>query len=337
MTDFADFSSAKLFSLLRNALLALCCVGSTAIAQSSPGDSPPFSQANLIIGFASGGAIDMTGRIVAAAVSEATGLPVVVNNRPGAGGNVAHQTLVSSGPYDGSTIILSSVGSLTVSPHMTRLTYDPKKDFLPITMGVNFPNVLVVPASLKVKTLQQFIDYARKNPGKVNVASSGIGSAAHMAAELLNERAGITMVHVPYKGGAPAMTDLLTGRVDAYFSTPSSSRPHIESGKLVALATTGLSRSSEFPDLPTVNETYPGFNATNWYAFMAPVGTPESTVRWWNDKLVSALKSEDVKKKLAAAGLTPSPSTPLELKSAIAAEYDTWGKIIKERGITLDH
>lgn len=297
----------------------------------------PVKETTLVIGFAPGGAIDTTGRIVASAVNQATGVPVVVLNRAGAGGNVAHQTLAASGPFDGSTIILSSVGSLTVSPHMTKLGYDPIKDFMPITMGVMFPNVLVVPATLNIRTLDEFIKYAKDNPGKVNFASSGVGSASHMAGELLSKRAGIDMVHVAYKGGAPAMNDLIAGRVDAYFATPSSSKPHLDGGRLVALATSGAKRSSQFPDLPAISELYPGFNATNWYAFMAPAGTPQATVQWWNEQILKALSSEDVKSKLAKAGLEPHGTTPKELADAISLEFDTWGAIIKERGITLNN
>lgn len=326
-------SMTAIFQKFLPAMLISLCVGATAFGQTAA----PVKEAKLVIGFAPGGAIDTTGRIVASALSESTGIPVVVLNRPGAGGNVAHQMLAASGPFDGSTIILSSVGSLTVSPHMTKLGYDPIKDFLPISMGVMFPNVLVVPATLNIKTLDEFIKYAKDNPGKVNFASSGVGSASHMAGELLNKRAEIDMVHVPYKGGAPAMNDLIAGRVEAYFATPSSSQPHLEGGKLVAIATSGEKRFSQFPDLPAINERFPGFNATNWYAFMAPAGTPKATVQWWNEQIVKALSSEDVKNKLAKAGLVPSPSSQQELEAAIALEFETWGGIIKERGITLSN
>jgi len=323
-------------TLISSSLFALVpvAIAHAQDAKSQAPAKPPFNQSTMIIGFAPGGAIDTTGRIVADAISSQTGIPVVVVNRPGAGGNVAHQNLAASGPFDGSTIILSSVGALTVSPHLTKLNYDPKKDFIPISMAVNFPNVLVVPSSLNIKTFEEFVDYARQNPGKVNFASSGIGSASHMAGELLSDMAGVQMVHVPYKGGAPALTDVIAGRVDSYFATPSSSRPHLDSGKLVALATSGLSRSSQFPDIPAISEFYPGFNATNWYAFMAPKGTPKQVLDWWQENIVQALNSDNVKKRLLAAGLEPSPSSPEELAKSIDSEYETWGKIIKERGIT---
>lgn len=312
-------------------LVATSVAPSTANAQ----NKPPFSTANMIVGFAPGGGTDTTTRVVAGKVAENTGLSTVVQNRPGAGSLVAHQYILSSGAKDGSAIILTSVGPMTVLPHLTKAGFDPKKDFIPITMAVNFPNVLVVPASLGINSFQEFIEYARKNPGKINFASSGIGAASHMAGELLNQRAGIDMTHVPYKGGSPALNDLLAGRVDAYFSVPSSAKPHIDAGKLKAIATSGTKRSAQFPDIPAIGEIYPGFNATNWYAFMAPAGTPPEMVQWWNAEIVKALQSPDVQERLGKIGLDISTSTPEELAQAINAEYDTWGQVIKDRGIKL--
>ena len=321
----------KLSAALFAGLMATALTTTPASAQAKP----PLSNATMLVGFAAGGGTDTTTRVVANQVGESTGLPIAVLNRPGAGGIVAQQSLLT-GPKDGSTIMLTSVGPLTVLPHTSKVGFDVQKDFLPISMAVNFPNILVVPASLGVKTFNEFIEYARKNPGKVNFASSGIGAASHMAGELLNQRAGIDMMHIPYKGGAPAMNDLLTGRVDAYFSVPSSARPHIESGKLIPIATSGLTRSSQYPDLPAIGEVYPGFNATNWYAFIAPAGTPPDVVQWWNTEIVKALKNPDVQNKLNSVGLDIATSTPQELAQIINAESDMWAKVIKERNIKVD-
>lgn len=297
---------------------------------------PSFDTASMLVGFAAGGGTDVTTRTVASQVSQDNpGLAVTVLNRPGAGGIVAQQSLLTA-PKDGSTIMLTSVGPLTVLPHLQKVGFDVQKDFTPITMAVNFPNIFVVPASLGVKTFEEFVQYAKKNPGKVNYGSSGIGAASHMAGELLNQRAGIDMQHIPYKGGAPAMNDLIAGRIDAYFGVPSSVKPHIDSGALIALASSGVERSKSYPNVPALGEIYPGFNATNWYAFIGPSGmTPEMT-KWWNEAIVKALKNPDVQTRMANVGLDIETSTPEELAKAINTESQTWAAIIKERGIKLD-
>ena len=234
----------------------------TATAQ----DFPPKKSITMVVGFAAGGASDTGARIIAKKLGDNIGATVVIDNRPGAGGNIAH-AYTAQGPSDGSVILFGSVGPLTIAPHMMKVPYDPFKDLAPITMGVNFPNVLVVGAHTGIKTFAEFIAYAKKNPGKLDFASTGPGSASRLAGELLNDMAQIDTVHVPYKGGAPALQDLLGGRVSSYYSTLSTSLPHFESGKLIPLASTGLQRLSSLPKIPTIAESgYPGFSATNWYA-----------------------------------------------------------------------
>lgn len=204
-------------------------------------------------------------------------------------------------------------------------------------MGVVFPNVLVVPSSLGVKTLAEFIALARKQPGKISYASTGNGSASHLAGELLAQMAGVDMLHVPYKGGAPALTDVLAGRVDAYFSTLSSAQPHVSAGRLVLLASSGLSRPSFLSQVPTVAESgYPGFKATNWYAFVAQAKTPPAVLTRWNQELVKALNSAEVKAELLKHGMLAQPGSPQDLASTIATESQFWGKLIRERKITAD-
>jgi tripartite-type tricarboxylate transporter receptor subunit TctC len=297
----------------------------------------PTRPVTLTVGFAPGGGTDTAARIVAKKLTEDLGVAVVVENRAGAGGNIAAQH-ISTAPPDGYTISLSSVGPLTVAPAMEKnLSYNPKRDIAPITMGVIFPNVFVVQASSPWKTLADFVAAAKKDPGKITYASSGVGGAGHLAGELFKKEAKIDMIHVPYKGGGPAMQDLLGGRVDMYPAVPSTALPHIKAGKLRALATTGLKRSALLPDVPTVAESgYPGFEAVNWYAFVAPGKTPKDILDFWNRALVKALNDPEVKKALDQQGLEPAPGTREELAAYIDRETEKWGKVVREAHITAD-
>jgi tripartite-type tricarboxylate transporter receptor subunit TctC len=289
----------------------------------------------FVVGFAAGGAADHAARVVGKRLSENLGATVVIDNKAGAGGNIAHQQVAAAEP-DGSTILLGSVGPLAIAPHMMKVGYDVQKDLAPLTMGMNFPSVLVVPPSLGVKSLQELIALAKKQPGVLNYGSTGAGSASHLAGELFNQIGGLDIVHIPYKGGAPAVTELLAGRLSVYFATQSTAGPHIASGKLVALATTGKQRAPFAPELPTVDEVMPGFVATNWYAFIAPGRTPAPLLDKLNAELVKALKSPEVHEELTKSGLLPAPGTRQDLASFIAAESRTWGKVIAERKITAN-
>ena len=307
---------------------------STMGLQAHAQDFPPKKTVTMVVGFAAGGAADTAARIIAKKLGENIGASVVIDNRAGAGGNIAHQ-FAANGPSDGSTILFGSVGPLTIAPHMMKVPYDPVKDLSPITMGVNFPNVLVVHANTGIKTFAEYIAYAKKNPNKLDYASTGPGSASHLAGELLDDMAKIDTVHVPYKGGAPAMQDLLGGRVAAYFSTYSTSQAYIENGKLIPLASTGLQRVKALPKIPTIAESgYPGFSATNWYAFVASSKVPTAILDRWNTELVKVLKSPDVVEQLNSHGLTPQPGTRDELAKYIDKESATWGRVIRERKIT---
>lgn len=299
-------------------------------------DFPPKKTVSLVVGFAAGGAADTAARLIAKKLGDNIGQTVIVDNKPGAGGNIAHQ-FVANAPGDGATLLFGSVGPLTIAPHLMKLGYDPVRDLSPITMGVNFPNVLVVHSGVGVKTLAEFVALAKKKPGSLDFASTGAGSASHLAGELFNDRAGINTVHIPYKGGAPALQDLLGGRVASYYSTPSTAGPYIESGKLIALATTGLTRPAFMPNVPTIAESgYPGFNATNWYAFVASSKTPKPLLDRWNVELVKVLNAPDVREQLNKHGLTPQPGTREELARYIASESATWGRIIRARKITAE-
>ena len=313
------------------ALLTLWLAAGLATAQELPQKT-----LTLVVGFVAGGGADTAARIIARKVGDNLEQTIVIDNRAGAGGNLAHQ-YVASAPPDGSVILLGSVGPLAVAPHMMKVGYDPLKDLAPLTMGVTFPNVLVVHAGLGVKTLAEYIALAKTKPGGLDYASTGSGSASHLAGELFNARAGVEVVHIPYKGGAQAMQDLLAGRVAAYFSVPSTAVPHIEAGKLIPLATTGLERPTFMANVPTVAESgFPGFSATNWYAFVAPGKTPPAILDRWNRELVKAMNDPEVKDELLKRGLIPSPTTRDELARFIASESVTWEKVVRERKISAN-
>ena len=301
------------------------------------GQSFPSRAVILTVGFAPGGGADLAARIIAQKLSENLGQSVVVENKAGAGGNIAAQHIAQAAP-DGYTIHLTSVGPMSVAPHLVKdLGYDPKRDIAPITMGVVFPNVMVVHTGVPAKTLDEFVALAKLRPGQINYASSGVGGAGHLAGELFKERAGIDMVHVPYKGGGPAMTDLLAGRIDMYIGVPSTVAPHVDAGKLRALATTGAKRSSTMPGVPTVAELgYPGFEATNWYAFVAPGKTPKDVLDFWNRELTKALNDPQVRVELAKDGLDPAPGGREELAQYFDRESQTWGKVVREAKITSE-
>ncbi len=297
----------------------------------------PSRPVTMVVGFAPGGGTDTVARILAKTVSEGLGQQVVVDNKAGAGGNIATDYVAKAAP-DGHTILLGNVGSLTVAPHLlASLPYDPLRDFAPITMAVVFANVIVVHPSVPANTLAEFVRLAKEKPGQITYGSSGIGGAGHLAGELLRIMAGIDLVHVPYKGGGPAMQGLLGGQISAYFATPVAAGPHMKAGKARALASTGTTRSAFLPEVPTVAESgYPGYEATNWYAYVAPAKTPKDIVERLNREIVRALGSPEVKELLAKQGLEPKPSTPEELARTMEREYATWGRVVKEAKITAN-
>lgn len=318
---------------MRTMLAAVALIFAGAVG----GQSFPSRAVTLTVGFAPGGGTDTAARIIAQKLSENLGQSVVVENKAGAGGNVAAQHIALAAP-DGYTIHLTSVGPMSVSQHLVKdLAYDPKRDIAPITMGVVFPNVMVVHTGVPAKTLDEFVALAKQRPGQINYASAGLGGAGHLAGELFKERAGISMVHVPYKGGGPAMADLLAGRIDMYIGVPSTVAPHVDAGKLRALATTGAKRSSTMPGVPTVAELgYPGFEATNWYAFVAPGKTPKEVLDFWNRELTKVLNDPQVRAELAKHGLDPAPGGREELAQYFDRESLKWGKVVREAKITSE-
>lgn len=320
----------------RIAAAALCLIGfvfalpSASLAQ----DFPPKRPVTMIVGFAPGGAADAAARLIAKALAENIGQSVIVDNKAGAGGNIAHQQ-VANGPADGSVILLGSIGPLTIAPHMMKVGYDPFKDLAPLSGGVHFPNVLVVNANSGIKSLADFVAQAKRAPGTVSYASTGVGSASHLTGELFAQRVGAEMVHVPYRGGAPAMQDLLGGRFTGYFAAPPSALSHLETGRLTALATTGLTRPAYMPNIPTLAESaLPGFEALNWYAFVASAKTPTALLDRWNQEIVKVLTDPAMRDALSKLGLTPHPTTRTQLTDFMTTESQKWGTIVHERKIT---
>jgi len=320
-----------MFRLFSSTLAA--CLASSALAQAPF----PSRTVTMIVGFAPGGGTDIASRIIAKKLSENIGQSVVVENRAGAGGNIATELVARSQP-DGYTLLLASVGSLSVAPHIVaKLPYDPARDLAPITMAVMFPNVLVVHPSVQAQTLADFVRLAQAKPGTINYGSSGIGGAGHLAGELFRMMAKVDIVHVPYKGGGPAVTDLLAGQVAAVFATPASAGQHVKAGKLRALAVTGAARSPTMPDVPTIAESgYPGYEATNWYAYVVAAKTPKDIVERWNRELVKVLATPEVKDQLLSHGLEPQPGTAEALAKHIERELVTWGRVVKAAGITAN-
>lgn len=303
-----------------------------AVAAMAQG-SFPTKPITIVVGFEPGGGTDTTARIVQKPLSDQLGQQVVVENRAGAGGNIAVDNVAKSAP-DGYTLVLANVGALAVNPHILKTPYDPLRDLTPISMAAVFANVLVVQPSLQLNSLADYVKLARQKEGGVTYASSGIGGAGHLAGELLRGMAKANLVHVPYKGGGPAMQGFLGGQVDSFFATPISSLSQIRAGKAKALATTGSKRAALMPEVPTVAESgYPGYEALNWYGFLGPAKIPKDLVERLNREIVRALANPEAISALQKTGVEPQSSSPEEFARYIEREYRVWGKVVKEAGI----
>jgi tripartite-type tricarboxylate transporter receptor subunit TctC len=291
----------------------------------------PTKPVSVVVGFEPGGGTDTTARILQKPLGDLLGQQVVVENRAGAGGNIAVDYVAKAAP-DGYMLVLANVGALAVNPHILKTPYDPLKDLTPISMAVVFANVLVVQPTLPVKTLADYVKLAREK--ELTYASSGIGGAGHLAGELLRGMAKANLVHVPYKGGGPAMQGFLGGQVDSFFATPISSISQIRSGKARAIATTGAKRAALMPDVPTVAESgYPGYEALNWYGFLGPARMPKDVLERLNRDIVKALANPEAVAQLNKTGVEPQSMTPAEFGKYIEREYQVWGKVVKEAGI----
>jgi tripartite-type tricarboxylate transporter receptor subunit TctC len=311
------------------ATLALQIHPDAALAQNYPTRA-----ITLVIPFAPGGSTSIVGRGIADKMSELLGEKVVVDNRPGAGGTVGTRAVAKSEP-DGYTLVLGYTGTLAIGPSLYKnVGYDPRKDFAPIGLIGNAPNSLVVHPSFPAKTIAELIAYAKANPGKVNFGSAGAGTVSHITGEYFAASAGIKLVHIPYKGTGPALTDLLGGHIPMAFAPIPASHPNVSAGKLRALAVTSTTRSSLLPEVPTISESVlPGFDASLYYGLAAPAGTPRPIIDKLNKTLRDALASDEVKKQLAQDGTEITPGTPEDYAAFIDRDEKKWSQLVKASGV----
>ena len=306
--------------------------GTSALAQAYP--TKPVT---IIVPFAAGGTTDILARIIGQALTAELGQSVVVDNRAGAGGNIGGQAAAKAAP-DGHTLFMGTVGTHAINASLyKKMPFDPVKDFAPLTRVANVPNLLVANPAQPYKSVKDLIAYAKANPGKVNFGSSGNGSSIHLSGELFKSLAKVDMQHVPYKGSAPAVTDLMGNQIGIMFDNMPSAIQHVRSGKLAPLAVTTAKRSPELPNVPTIAEAgVPGYEATSWFGMFAPAGTPAPVLAKLNAAIVKVLAQPDVKKKINEQGAEVYSETPEQFAAFIQAESVKWGKVVKESGASLD-
>ena len=321
------------------ALMACALASATlpAAHAQAPAASWPSKPIRWVVPFPPGGAMDAIARTLGEKAGKTLGQPFVIENKPGAGGNIGAD-FVAKQPGDGYTLMITSIGMATNKPLYGKLSYDPIKDFAPVSLLAVVPNVLVTNATQPdVKTAKDVIAAARKTPGKLTYASAGNGTSIHLAGEVFTSLAQVDMLHVPYKGSGPAVSDLLGGQVNYMFDSITSARPHIESGKLRALGVTTAKRSKTLPNVPTLAEAgLPGYEVSPWFAVFMPAATPKDIVAKVNTALLEAMKDPDVVKRFETIGAEPVGSTPEEMAQHLARESERWTKLIQERGIKLD-
>ena len=310
-------------------------------AQSSQGQATyPNKPIRLVVPYPPGGPLDTAARALADRVKETLGV-IVVENRPGAGGNLGVDQVAKS-PPDGYSLVIGAVATHAVNPWLfSKLPYDPIKDFAPITLIAHVPNVLVITPEradqLGIRSARELIDYARKNPARLNYASGGNGSAGHMAGELMKSQAKISVVHVPYAGAAPAQLGMLAGQTDFMFDNLASAIPQIKAGKLRALAVTTLQRSDSMPDVPTMADAgLPGFDVSTWFGVFAPAGTPASIIARLNSAMTAALRSPEMRERLARMGADPAPGSPEQFSELLRRELSKYQQVVKFSGARVD-
>ena len=329
----------KLNPLRRQLVSALIGAAAFGVAATPAiaADKYPNKPVTIIVPFSAGGTTDILARIVGVKLGETLGETVIIDNRPGAGGNIG-AALVAKAKPDGYTLLMGTVGTHAINQTLyPKLNFDPIKDFAPLTRVANLPNLLVVHPSVPAKNVQELIAYAKANPGKLNFGSSGNGSSIHLSGELFKNMTGIDMQHVPYKGSAPAVTDLLGGQISMMFDNMPSAIQHVKSGKLRPLAVTTAKRSPALPNVPTIAESgVKGYEATSWFGLLAPAGTPPAIINRLNADLVKILAMPDVKKQMAEQGAEAYSETPAAFAGFIKSETAKWAKVVKASGAVVD-
>jgi tripartite-type tricarboxylate transporter receptor subunit TctC len=297
----------------------------------------PAKPIRLIVPYPPGGGTDIVGRIVAQKLSESLGQQVVVDNRGGATGSIGAE-LASKSPPDGYTILMGNIAPNAINVSLQpKLPYDPVADFAPVSLAAATPNILVVHPTLPVKTVKELIALAKMRPGELNYPSAGVGSSSHLAGELLAILTGIKIVHIPYKGGGPAMIDTISGEMQMMFATMPAAMPHVKAGRVRPVAVTTAKRSGTLPELPTIAETgIKGYEASTWYGVLAPAKTPRPIVERLHGEIVRMLAVPDMRERLAAQGFEPVGSTPEEFAAYIKSEIVKWGKVIRTAGIKAE-
>jgi tripartite-type tricarboxylate transporter receptor subunit TctC len=318
----------------RRQFLRLAAGAAVLPAVSAPGwaQAYPDRPVRLVAPFPPGGSIDLVARLIGQWLTDRLGQQIVVENRPGAGGNVGSEA-VAKAPPDGYSLLLCSVANAISATLYDRLGYDFVRDFEPVAGLSRAPNVMVVNPAVPARTVPEFIAWAKANPGKVNMGSSGIGTSIHVSGELFKMMTGVNMVHVPYRGSAPMLTDLLGGQVQVAFDNLQPSIPHIKSGRLRALAVTTATKSEMLPDLPPIAEFVPGYDASTWNGVVAPKGTPAAVIARLNREINAGLADPGLKARLAEMGATPMPGSPDDLAKFIAQDIEKWAKVIRTGNI----
>lgn len=296
----------------------------------------PTRPIRIIVPYPPGGSTDPTARAFGNWLSEKFGVPVVIDNRPGAGATIGH-ALGAKATADGYTLLLGTSGGLVTGPALgSKVSYDPVRDFAPIGLGVYAPFLLAVHPSVTAKNVQELVDLAKVQPGKLNFGSPGTGTPNHLGIELLTAMTGAKFTHVPYKGGGPAMLDLISGRIQAIFGGIPYVQPQVTAGKVRAIGVGHPTRVRSLPDVPAIAETYPGFNNTTWYGLLAPAGTPSAVIAKVNAEMKRAVANAEFRKHLESLGLEPASSTPEEMHDLIRSELARWTRVIRDAGIQVN-